>query len=212
MGAGGTATAMGERRGRHDGIGKADSRPATEQTGPPTPQSGRRESMSALIKTREAPWRSSRGLSRLKCIIVVLLTGGGAGGDGGTEDALLRGEVHLHGGVATGVVDRAGVHLLDGHLGEHEEEGEEDKSEDEAGLARGTNSEDRMNGQSSEREREKRAERREAFRTRKGRAKGSGLNWLSLTHAAWARRGARPLGNRQKEQTEEEEESQALLC
>ena len=44
-----------------------------------------------------------------------MATSGGAGGDGGAEDSLVGGEVDLDGGVATGVVDLAGVDLGDGH-------------------------------------------------------------------------------------------------
>ncbi len=47
---------------------------------------------------------------------VDLLTGGRSRWDGGAEDALLGGEVDLDRGVAPGVVDLAGVDLLDGHL------------------------------------------------------------------------------------------------
>ena len=38
---------------------------------------------------------------------------GSAGGHGGREEALVGGDVHLHGGVAAGVDDLAGVDLLD---------------------------------------------------------------------------------------------------
>lgn len=44
-------------------------------------------------------------------------TGGGTRGDGGAEETLLGGEVHLDGGVTSGVEDHAGLDLLDSHFG-----------------------------------------------------------------------------------------------
>ena len=43
----------------------------------------------------------------------LISTRGSAGGHGGSEEALVGGDVHLDGGVATGVDDLAGVDLLD---------------------------------------------------------------------------------------------------
>ena len=43
--------------------------------------------------------------------------GAGAGGHGGTEDASLSGQVNLHSGVTSGVIDLAGVDPLDRHSG-----------------------------------------------------------------------------------------------